>query len=105
VIEVHVEGPVAAARLTAGQLSLLGAFLHGRRWKAALARELQVDRRLVQRWANGERPISARCAWSIIALVTNRHRRRVGALEIGYRGMVESLEPSPFRDRLLDVAR
>lgn len=43
--------------MTPAALDTVATLLHGTRWKLALAGALEVDYRLVRRWAAGERPI------------------------------------------------
>lgn len=43
--------------MTPATLEAAAALLHGTRWKLALAETLEVDYRLVRRWASGDRPI------------------------------------------------
>ena len=43
--------------MTPSTLEAAATLLHGTRWKIALADALEVDYRLVRRWASGERPI------------------------------------------------
>lgn len=43
--------------MTPAALEAAATLLHGTRWKLALAETLEVDYRLVRRWASGERPI------------------------------------------------
>ncbi len=45
--------------MTSATLEAAATLLHGTRWKLALAGALEVDYRLVRRWAAGERPIPA----------------------------------------------
>ena len=43
--------------MTPAALGAAATLLHGTRWKLALSEALDVDYRLVRRWASGERPI------------------------------------------------
>lgn len=78
-------------RLCAPDLAVLGRYLFGPRWKAALARELEVSVRIVGYWASAERPTSVRCSAAIIALVQRRRADRLRQVQQGYAAMVCAL--------------
>jgi hypothetical protein len=80
-----------SARLDARDLAVLGRYLFGARWKAALARELAVSDRIVKYWASAQRPTSVRCSVMILALVQRRHDGRLAVVQQGYAAMLEAL--------------
>jgi DNA-binding transcriptional regulator YdaS (Cro superfamily) len=86
--------------LSRTELAMLAVFLFGARWQAALARLIAVDRRLVGRWAAGERRVSARCSMLIIAAARERHRARLAALEDRF-AMIAAALSEPVRRALL----
>ena len=77
--------------ISAGELRTLGVFLYGPRWQTALAGDLKVNIRTVQRWAAGDWPVSPRCAALIVARVRARHASRTAALQRSYIGMAEAM--------------
>jgi hypothetical protein len=83
------------ARLGAGDLAILGRYLFGPRWKAALARELGVSDRIVMYWASAQRPTSRRCSTMTVALVQGRRASRLAAVQQGYAAMVCALSAPP----------
>jgi hypothetical protein len=83
------------ARLDAQDLAILGRYLFGARWKAALARELEVSDRIVKYWAAAQRPTSARCSVMILALVQRRRADRLRQVQQGYSAMVCALRVPP----------
>jgi hypothetical protein len=87
--------PGGSARLSARDLAILGRYLFGARWKAALARELEVSVRIVKYWASGQRPTSVRRSAIIIALVQRRRETRLAAVQRGYAALVAALDAPP----------
>jgi hypothetical protein len=82
-------------RLGAGDLAILGRYLFGPRWKAALARELGVSDRIVMYWASAQRPTSRRCSAMTLVLVQHRRASRLAAVQQGYAAMVCALSAPP----------
>jgi hypothetical protein len=78
-------------RLSPHDLGILGRYLFGARWKAALAREIKVSDRLVKYWAVAARPTSVRCSALILALVQRRRQLRLSQVQHGYAAMVVTL--------------
>ncbi len=48
--------------------SEIGEFLHGKHWKAKLAKDLDVSERTIRHWANGDSPINDRVAREVWGL-------------------------------------
>jgi hypothetical protein len=88
-------GRQGSARLDARDLAILGRYLFGPRWKAALARELAVSDRIVKYWASAQRPTSVRCSAMILVLVQRRREARLAVVQQGYAAMVDALTARP----------
>jgi hypothetical protein len=74
------------------------SLLLGERWQRPLARLLDVDDRLVRRWAAGERPVPD---WVLERLATELKARRA-AIDAALRGELSPLrilEPPRLRSR------
>jgi hypothetical protein len=98
-VEPHSARPAQAPKrgqptMSEGELRMLATYLFGPRWQSALARELRINLRLVQRWAAGDRPVSTRLSRQIAELVARRHAQRARQVRERYVAMAESLNPS-----------
>jgi hypothetical protein len=90
-------------RLSPASLANFGRYLFGRRWKAALHRELQVDERLIHRWATGNRPVSPRRSDQIVRAALARHRRLRSRETATFDALIESTPEPEARAILLEI--
>lgn len=58
--------------MTPDRLAKIATLLLGARWQRPLSRELDVDDRLVRRWASGERPIPEWVEPRLLEMVEHR---------------------------------
>lgn len=65
------------------KLCVLGEALHGPRWMRALARDLGVDYRQVNRWANGEYEPSDGVIADVLAIAGERRAALDVAIALG----------------------
>ncbi len=90
-------------RLSPASLANFGRYLFGRRWKAALHRELDVDERLIHRWATGNRPVSSRRSDQIVRAALARHRRLRSRETATFDALIESTAEPEARAILLEI--
>lgn len=58
--------------MTPNDLSAIGQYLHGERWKSPLSRDLQVSKRTVHRWADGSWDVPSGAASDLYTLAAAR---------------------------------
>ena len=97
----HGQRPIF--RLSPSSLANFGRYLFGRRWKAALHRELQVDERLIHRWATGNRPVSPRRSDQIVRAALARHRRLRSRETATFDALINSTPEPEARAILLEI--
>ena len=66
-------------------------------------RLLNVDERLIHRWATGNRPVSENWSDRIVRIVRAKHNSRAARDEAFYASMVEAIVEPEARDLLLEI--
>ena len=89
------------ARLSTGDLSVLGVYLYGERWQSALGRAVHRSARQIRRWVAEAQPVSFKASALIEALVCRKHIASMRRLHTGYLNMVDILSDSGIKGRLL----
>jgi hypothetical protein len=78
--------------MTAQLLRRIGHACFGHSWSDDMARELNVNRRTVQRWAAGQNDIDPRI-WPLLGKIMRSRRIELRTLELQLHGYDSSEEP------------
>lgn len=100
---MHITEQDPFSRLSAADVTILGHYLCGTRWKTALSRRLGISERIIRYWTTSDRPVSCKFSLIIAEMVGLAHANRRTREKARYAAMIESLSSGSARTLILGM--